>query len=63
MPGEVLDVRRRLGLDYGKIDYVIHEGQVVILDVNRTPAQPDAPATTAQVVSDLADGIWSLLPK
>jgi hypothetical protein len=34
---EILEVRRRLGFDYGKIDYVVHEGQVVLIDVNTTP--------------------------
>lgn len=28
---------KRLGLDYGKVDYVVHEGEATILDVNRTP--------------------------
>jgi hypothetical protein len=29
--------RARLGFDYGKFDFVIHEGQAVLLDANRTP--------------------------
>jgi hypothetical protein len=32
--------RRRLGFDYGKLDFVLHEGRVVLLDANRTPAVP-----------------------
>jgi hypothetical protein len=28
--------RRRLHLDYGKIDYVMHDGRLVVLDVNKT---------------------------
>ncbi len=63
VPEEVVALRRELGLDYGKIDYVIHDGQVVILDVNRTPGQPGTPEATARAVGDLADGIWSLLPE
>ncbi len=61
---EVIERRRELGLDYGKIDYVLHEGAVVILDVNKT--------TGAGGVSDdpkvielrrrRARGIYSLLP-
>jgi hypothetical protein len=62
VPEEVLALRRELGLDYGKIDYVMHGGQGVILDVNRTPGQPGTPEATARAVRDLADGIWSLLP-
>ena len=63
VPEPVLSLRRRLGLDYGKIDYTIHAGEVVILDVNRTPGQPGTPEATARTVGDLAEGIWSLLPE
>ncbi|MGD0279119.1 MAG: hypothetical protein ABSC11_07410 [Smithella sp.] len=62
-PDEVVALRRCLGLDYGKIDYVINNGQVIILDVNRTPGLPGTPDATALTVNDLADGIWSLLDK
>jgi hypothetical protein len=61
VPEEVLDVRRQIGLNYGKIDYTIHEGEVAILDVNRTPVGPGTPEATARTVGDLAEGIWSLL--
>jgi len=37
--------RERLGFDYGKFDFVVHEGQVVLLDANRTP-------TGAAAISD-----------
>jgi hypothetical protein len=62
VPDQVLALRRRLGLDFGKIDYIIHAGQIVILDVNRTPGVPGTPEATARTVGDLAGGIWSLLP-
>ena len=29
--------RRDLGFDYGKFDYVIHEGRAILLDANSTP--------------------------
>ena len=63
VPEEVISLRRELGLDYGKIDYTLHEGRAAILDVNRTPFGPGTPEATARTVGDLADGIWSLLPK
>ena len=28
--------RREFGLDYGKIDYVVHDGRAVLLDINKT---------------------------
>lgn len=63
VPDQVISLRNQLGLDYGKIDYVIHNSQVVILDVNRTPGAPHMAEARARVVNDLADGIWSLLQK
>ena len=33
---EILDIKRRLRLDFGKLDYVINDGRVVLLDVNKT---------------------------
>jgi len=38
VPDAIVAERRRLGFDYGKFDYVIHEGVPVLLDANRTPA-------------------------
>ena len=33
---EIVAWRDKLGMDYGKLDYVIHDGEVVLLDVNKT---------------------------
>ena len=33
---DMLKVRQRLGVDYGKIDYCMHDGVPVLLDVNKT---------------------------
>ena len=33
---EVIEWRRQLGLDYGKIDYVVIDGTPILLDVNKT---------------------------
>lgn len=48
--------RRELGLDYGKIDYVEHGGEVVVLDVNKTMG---GRGTAPRTVSRLAPGIVS----
>jgi hypothetical protein len=32
----IVEMRRRLGVDYGKFDYVLHEGRAILLDVNKT---------------------------
>lgn len=33
---EIVALRHRLGFDYGKLDYVIHDGEPVLLDANKT---------------------------
>jgi ABC-type uncharacterized transport system ATPase component len=38
---EILQLRKQLGFDYGKFDYVIHEGKVVLLDANKTTGSGD----------------------
>jgi hypothetical protein len=45
VPGEMRRLRVKLGFDFGKFDYVRHEGGYVLLDANRTPG---APATVMQ---------------
>jgi hypothetical protein len=62
VPDELVALRRRLGFDYGKFDYTIHDGQVSVLDVNRTPGSPGTPEGAARAAADLADGIAALLP-
>ena len=60
-PVEVLDLCARLGLDYGKVDYVVHHGEVVILDANRTVGHPGNANTGERQAVDFAAGIWSLM--
>lgn len=36
-PAEILGVQKEFGIDYGKIDYILHRGRPVLLDINRTP--------------------------
>jgi hypothetical protein len=38
IPEELYEMREKLGFDYGKFDYVLRDGKVVLFDVNRTPA-------------------------
>lgn len=37
-PPEMLEWRKRLRVDYGKLDFVVHDGRAVLLDVNITPS-------------------------
>jgi hypothetical protein len=43
VPDELRQMRRDLSFDYGKFDYVIRDGRVILYDVNRTPALGQIP--------------------
>ena len=36
-PQELLDIKRKLGMDYGRFDYTLYEGKAAVFDANRTP--------------------------
>lgn len=62
VPAELWAARRRLGLSFGKMDFVINEGECVLLDVSRTPASGrsrDKPKRR-QICAELAAGLDSL---
>ncbi|MEK7270509.1 MAG: hypothetical protein AAB215_06135 [Planctomycetota bacterium] len=54
---------RALGLDYGKLDYVVLDGRIVVLDANRTPAigHPTPHSFRARLAETLAPGIGGFL--
>lgn len=56
--------RRRLGLDYGKLDYVLIDGQVHLLDANKTigfiPSTDDP--ELERIRAYRASGIYDFLP-
>ena len=60
-PPELDQLRKELGLEYGKIDYVIHAGNLVVLDVNPTPGLPSNAPLARRIARHLADGITSQL--
>ena len=58
VPDSVRGARRRFGFDFGVIDYVLVDGEAVLLDMNKTPFVPDyRPMPRRQ----LADGLYSFL--
>jgi hypothetical protein len=61
VPEEITTARRRLGFDYGKFDYVVCDGQVVLFDVNRTPVAMGLPERQRRREEILAEGIESFL--
>jgi len=41
VPDELRGMRTRLGFDYGKFDFVLHDGRTVLFDANFTPTVPE----------------------
>lgn len=64
-PPEIGALRARFGLDYGKLDYVLRDGRVVLLDLNRTPGfvTLDLAGLTRGAVAHLAPGLTALLAR
>lgn len=56
VPDELRAIRQRFGLDFGKLDYVMVDGQPVLLDVNKTPIVPAALRELPEVLR-LAEGL------
>lgn len=62
VPDEIRVMRRALGFEFGKFDYVLRDGRVVLFDANRTPSLGDfPPAQYLPRVRILAEGLESLL--
>jgi hypothetical protein len=62
VPDEMRRLRRELGFDYGKFDFVMHEGRAVLLDANKTPGRPqNLVEMFAAGAAHLADGFESLI--
>jgi len=63
VPDELREWRARLGFDYGKFDYGIVDGRVVLYDVNRTPTAGRSLASGGLriVIDALRDGIHAFL--
>jgi hypothetical protein len=64
VPEELRRRRAELGFDYGKFDYIVHEGRPRLLDANRTPHldsdSPFMPRIQA-ICGALAKGLESCL--
>ena len=62
VPEQLRAERERLGFDFGKFDFVMHEGGPVLLDANRTPgiAQAIRPMMKKGALN-LAEGLHAML--
>ena len=62
VPDSVRAVRRRHGLDFGKIDFVMRDGEAFVFDVNKTPTvHLNKKGKPGPFVRRLADGLEGLL--
>jgi hypothetical protein len=62
VPAALRAERARLGFDFGKFDFVIHEGQPILLDANRTPgSSPALREFLLDGARNLADGLEELI--
>ncbi len=62
VPDELRALRRELGFDYGKFDFVMHEGRAVLLDANKTPGRArNLSKLVAAGNANLADGFEDLI--
>jgi hypothetical protein len=61
-PG-IREIRKKLGFDYGKFDYVVQSGNVVLFDVNRTPTYSPAKKSTTvgEAAARLSEGIYGFI--
>ncbi len=55
---EIVALAGRRGFDYGKFDYVLHDGEPILLDANKTPGAVNSPAF-AEMCLEWAKGIRS----
>jgi hypothetical protein len=57
VPEQLRAIRQRLGFDYGKFDYGLVDGRVILYDVNRTPGHTADVTRHAQTLEVLSEGI------
>ena len=57
VPDELVALRKQLGLDYGRFDYVVRDGIPIVFDINKTVAGYDNCAGYAAELDILAKGI------
>ena len=62
VPAAISDYRRRVGLDYGKIDHVEHEGRQFVLDVNKTIGGSASDESDSALSRYLTAGLASGVP-
>lgn len=57
IPEELILWRKKLNMDYGRFDYVMHEGKPILLDVNKTQAAGQLTNESRKQFAALSSGI------
>jgi hypothetical protein len=60
VPDELVALKAAEGFDFGKFDYVMHDGRAVVFDLNKTPGFTGD--RTSPRVRHLSTGIDAFLP-
>lgn len=55
----IIERREALGFDYGKFDYVIHEGKAILLDANKTVGAPPHFPGIDEIFRERSKGLYS----
>lgn len=62
LPDAVRQRRAELGMDFGKIDYIVQDGQAAVIDANRTPnSRAITPEARRDDAARVIDGLDALL--
>jgi hypothetical protein len=61
VPAELIALRKQMKFDFGKFDYVVHDGMPILLDANKTPTYPTSDGTPTPRTRLLAKGIEAFL--
>lgn len=61
-PAEILAAQKQHDCDYAKIDFILHEGRPILLDINRTPTLSDNAFSEHYInqTKELAQGIAAI---
>lgn len=57
VPPSLREIRQRLGIDFGKFDYVMIDGNPILLDVNKTPTVAIGNNSAGSRLACLANGL------
>ncbi|HET8625617.1 MAG TPA: hypothetical protein VFM14_18795 [Gemmatimonadales bacterium] len=52
LPAPIREARQRLGFDYGKFDFVLHQDEPILLDTNSTPTCAGQPTPRITALAD-----------